>query len=127
MGWKFYTVANHYILSQQQEEILKKPLTIEHFQPILETVSAHMRPIDVGRVPRVEPLGRRVSGHRDRDLPVLETLADLDRDDPKLAFQAARPVGLFRRLWASCELPRKPDEIAAHQDEAGNRPAVCSI
>ncbi|CAG8253249.1 unnamed protein product, partial [Penicillium nalgiovense] len=50
---------------QQQEEILKKPLTIEHFQPILET------------------------------------LANLDRDDPKLAFQAARPVGLFRRLWAS--------------------------
>ncbi|CAG8189845.1 unnamed protein product [Penicillium nalgiovense] len=29
-----------------------------------------MRPIDVGRVPRPEPLGRRVSGHRDRDLPV---------------------------------------------------------
>ncbi|KAK9847505.1 hypothetical protein MYU51_018673 [Penicillium brevicompactum] len=32
----------------------------------------------------------------------LETLADLDRDDPKLAFQAARTVGLYRRLWASC-------------------------
>ncbi|KAJ5300047.1 hypothetical protein PENANT_c154G08677 [Penicillium antarcticum] len=27
--------------------------------------------------------------------PILETLADLDRDDPKLAFQAARSVGLF--------------------------------
>ncbi|CAG7952775.1 unnamed protein product [Penicillium salamii] len=31
----------------------------------------------------------------------LETLADLDRDDPKLAFQAARTVGLYRRIWAS--------------------------
>ncbi|KGO69279.1 hypothetical protein PITC_094780 [Penicillium italicum] len=27
--------------------------------------------------------------------PILETLADLDRDDPKLAFQAARSVGIF--------------------------------
>lgn len=35
--------------------------------------------------------------------PILETLADLDRHDPKLAFQAARAVGLYRRVWASCE------------------------
>ena len=73
-------MANHYILSQQQEEILKKPLTIEHFQPILET------------------------------------LADLDRDDPKLAFQAARPVGLFRRLWASCEPKHSESEIPDEND-----------
>ncbi|CAG8606997.1 unnamed protein product [Penicillium salamii] len=33
--------------------------------------------------------------------PILETLADLDRDDPKLAFQAARTVGLYRRICAS--------------------------
>ena len=26
----------------------------------------------------------------------------LERDDPKLAFQAARLVGLYRRLWESC-------------------------
>ncbi|CAG8209376.1 unnamed protein product [Penicillium salamii] len=44
----------------------------------------------------------------------LEILAGLDRDDPKLAFQAARIVGLYRRLWASC-VPKyregeKPDE-----------------
>ncbi|OGE46692.1 hypothetical protein PENARI_c135G05096 [Penicillium arizonense] len=37
--------------------------------------------------------------------PILATLANLDRDDPKLAFQAARSVGLYRRLWASC-VPR---------------------
>ncbi|CAG8099276.1 unnamed protein product [Penicillium salamii] len=49
----------------QQEACPKKPLAIEQFQPILET------------------------------------LADLDRDDPKLAFQAARTVGLYRSLWAS--------------------------
>ncbi|CAP87081.1 hypothetical protein PCH_Pc24g01730 [Penicillium rubens Wisconsin 54-1255] len=66
----------------QQEEILKKPLTIEHFQPILET------------------------------------LADLDRDDPKLAFQAARPVGLFRRLWASCEPKHSESEIPDENDRA---------
>jgi hypothetical protein len=33
---------------------------------------------------------------------VLEALARLERDDPKLAFQAARLVGLYRRLWESC-------------------------
>ncbi|CAG7947806.1 hypothetical protein PENNAL_c0952G01983 [Penicillium nalgiovense] len=34
--------------------------------------------------------------------PVLKLLADLERDDPKFAFQAARLVGLYRRLWESC-------------------------
>ena len=33
---------------------------------------------------------------------MLETLADLERDDPKLAFQASRLVGIYRRLWESC-------------------------
>jgi len=33
---------------------------------------------------------------------VLEALADLERDDPKLAFQASRLVGIYRRLWESC-------------------------
>ncbi|OGE46378.1 hypothetical protein PENARI_c326G12415, partial [Penicillium arizonense] len=37
--------------------------------------------------------------------PILATLANLDRDDPKLAFQAARSVGLYRRLCESC-VPR---------------------
>lgn len=27
---------------------------------------------------------------------------ELERDDPKLAFQAARLLGLHRRLWESC-------------------------
>ncbi|OQE54875.1 hypothetical protein PENNAL_c0445G11692, partial [Penicillium nalgiovense] len=71
----------------QQEEILKEPLTIEHFQPILET------------------------------------LADLDRDDPKLAFQAARPVGLFRRLWASSttKLNKQRDGFQLRPDEQLSR------
>ncbi|KAJ6004626.1 hypothetical protein N7540_012995 [Penicillium herquei] len=34
--------------------------------------------------------------------PALEALAELDRKDPKLAFQAARILGLYRRLWESC-------------------------
>ena len=29
-------------------------------------------------------------------------LADLERDDPKVAFPAARLVGLYRHLWESC-------------------------
>ncbi|CAG8142493.1 unnamed protein product, partial [Penicillium nalgiovense] len=34
--------------------------------------------------------------------PTLKVLADLERDDPKFAFLAARLVGLYRRLWESC-------------------------
>jgi hypothetical protein len=34
--------------------------------------------------------------------PTLKVLADLECDDPKFAFQAARLVGLYRRLWESC-------------------------
>ncbi|KAI1829282.1 hypothetical protein DTO027I6_9850 [Penicillium roqueforti] len=34
--------------------------------------------------------------------PTLKVLADLERDDPKFAFPAARLVGLYRRLWESC-------------------------
>ncbi|KAI1828870.1 hypothetical protein DTO027I6_10317 [Penicillium roqueforti] len=50
--------------------------------------------------------------------PILEILADLDRDDPKLAFQAARPVGLFRRLWALCEPKHSESEIPDENDRA---------
>ncbi|KAI1828914.1 hypothetical protein DTO027I6_10171 [Penicillium roqueforti] len=32
----------------------------------------------------------------------LKVLANLERDDPKFAFPAARLVGLYRRLWGSC-------------------------
>jgi hypothetical protein len=32
----------------------------------------------------------------------MEALARLEREDPKLAFQAARLVGLYRRLWELC-------------------------
>ncbi|KAJ5982707.1 hypothetical protein N7451_012807 [Penicillium sp. IBT 35674x] len=39
---------------------------------------------------------------------VLEAFADLERDDPKLAFQASRLVGIYRRLWESC--------VAKHRD-----------
>jgi hypothetical protein len=34
--------------------------------------------------------------------PILKVLAELERDDPKFAFPAARLVGLYRRLWESC-------------------------
>ena len=32
----------------------------------------------------------------------MKVLADLERDDPKFAFPAARLVGIYRRLWESC-------------------------
>ena len=34
--------------------------------------------------------------------PILKVLADLERDDPRLTFPAARLVRLYRRLWESC-------------------------
>ncbi|CAG8160898.1 unnamed protein product, partial [Penicillium salamii] len=34
--------------------------------------------------------------------PILKVLADLESDDPKFGFPAARLVGLYRRLWESC-------------------------
>ncbi|OQE07157.1 hypothetical protein PENFLA_c175G09380 [Penicillium flavigenum] len=34
--------------------------------------------------------------------PILKVLAELERDDPKFAFPAARLIGLYRRLWESC-------------------------
>ena len=34
--------------------------------------------------------------------PLLKVLAELERDDPKFAFPAARLIGLYRRLWESC-------------------------
>ena len=34
--------------------------------------------------------------------PILEKLTNLERDDPKLGFQAARAMGLYRYTLASC-------------------------
>ena len=34
--------------------------------------------------------------------PILKVLADLERDDLKFTFPAARLIGLYRRLWGSC-------------------------
>ncbi|KAI3286518.1 hypothetical protein DTO002I6_8189 [Penicillium roqueforti] len=53
----------------------------------------------------------------DQFQPILETLADLDRDDPKLAFQAARTVGLYRRLWASCVPKHREGEKLDENDK----------
>ncbi|CAG7927822.1 unnamed protein product [Penicillium olsonii] len=42
--------------------------------------------------------------------PLLETLADLDHNNPKLTFQAARTVGLYRHIWASYVPKHQEDE-----------------
>ena len=34
--------------------------------------------------------------------PILKVLADLERNDPKFAFPAARLIRLYRRLWELC-------------------------
>ncbi|KAJ5300275.1 hypothetical protein PENANT_c137G05913 [Penicillium antarcticum] len=34
--------------------------------------------------------------------PAIEILERMEQEDPKLAIQAARLVGLYRRLWESC-------------------------
>jgi hypothetical protein len=47
----------------------------------------------------------------------MEALARLEREDPKLAFQAARIVGLYRRLWESCmEKDTKGKKLAKAND-----------
>ncbi|CAG8018721.1 hypothetical protein DTO013E5_10224 [Penicillium roqueforti] len=48
--------------------------------------------------------------------PVLEILKQLEEEDPKLAFQAARLVGLYRRLWESCV----SKHVDSQQIEAAN-------
>ncbi|KAI3286495.1 hypothetical protein DTO002I6_8166 [Penicillium roqueforti] len=58
--------------------------------------------------------------------PILKVLADLERDDPKFAFPAARLVGLYRRLWESC-VSKHIDGEKLEQDnlvlkEAGTHP-----
>ncbi|OQE62190.1 hypothetical protein PENNAL_c0267G07262 [Penicillium nalgiovense] len=65
-----------------QDTIVKKPLTIEQFQPILET------------------------------------LADLYRDDLKLAFQAARP--------ASCE-PKHPENEIPDENKRARKEATAKL
>jgi hypothetical protein len=42
--------------------------------------------------------------------PILQLLAELEQDDPKLGFQAARILGLYRRLWESCMSKRVGSE-----------------
>ncbi|CAG8189689.1 unnamed protein product [Penicillium nalgiovense] len=49
--------------------------------------------------------------------PILKVLTDLERDDPKFAFPAARLVGLYRRLWESCV----SKHIDGHKLEQSNR------
>jgi hypothetical protein len=48
--------------------------------------------------------------------PVLKILKQLEEEDPKLAFQAARLVGLYRRLWESCV----SKHVDSQQIEAAN-------
>jgi hypothetical protein len=73
------------------------PVVSDYGFPIVLTILAddrmpHSLLITVERVTLVnEPFER-----------VLSLLADLGRDDPSLAFQGARLLGLYRSLWKSC-------------------------
>ncbi|OQE12806.1 hypothetical protein PENFLA_c062G03516 [Penicillium flavigenum] len=54
---------------------------------------------------------------------VLEILKQLEEEDSKLAFQAARLVGLYRRLWESCvskHVDSQQIEMANEKLRAGN-------
>ncbi|OQE62183.1 hypothetical protein PENNAL_c0268G06926 [Penicillium nalgiovense] len=48
---------------------------------------------------------------------VLKVIADLERDDPKSAFPAARLVGLYRRLWESINLSKERDSLQLHHEK----------
>ncbi|CAG8018127.1 unnamed protein product, partial [Penicillium salamii] len=52
--------------------------------------------------PSQQEAGTRHTLTTDPFQSILKVLADLERDDPKFAFPAARLVGLYRRLWESC-------------------------
>ncbi|CAG7947325.1 unnamed protein product [Penicillium salamii] len=58
----------------------------------------------------------------ERFQPISEKLADLERDDPKLAYQAARPAGLYRHIWASF-VPKHLDEEKVGQNSKASRGA----
>ncbi|KAJ5117631.1 hypothetical protein N7448_011263 [Penicillium atrosanguineum] len=45
---------------------------------------------------------RAVPAAADPFRPVLEALQRLEQEDPQLASQGARLLGLFRRMWESC-------------------------
>lgn len=73
------------------------------------------------------PLSRQEANQKDvlateRFRPILEKLADLERDDQKLAFHAARPARLYRRIWASC-VPEHLDEENLGQNNKASRGA----
>jgi hypothetical protein len=55
-------------------------------------------------------------------------LADLECDDPKFAFPAARLVGLYQRLWEMIPVPAEKSgvEPAACRGEAEVRPSLFS-
>ncbi|KAJ5642636.1 hypothetical protein N7490_006636 [Penicillium lividum] len=55
-----------------------------------------------GYLPAVGDETRVVPAAADPFGPVLETLKRLEQEDPKLASQGARLLGLFRRMWESC-------------------------
>jgi hypothetical protein len=53
---------------------------------------------------------------------ILKVLADLERDDPKFAFPAARLVELYRRLWEPC-VSKHIDGQKLEQDNLGLKEA----
>jgi hypothetical protein len=47
----------------------------------------------------------------------MEALARLESEDPKLAFQAAKIVGLYRRLWESCMAKHMEGKKLVHAND----------
>jgi hypothetical protein len=56
----------------------------------------------------------------------LQALADLDRGDPKFAFQAARSMGLYRRLWVSC-VPEHPEGVITEANHRTSKEATTDL
>jgi hypothetical protein len=53
---------------------------------------------------------------------VLSALEDFERDDPKLAFQGARLLGFYRRLWGSCVFKHLDGESLEKNNETLREP-----
>ncbi|CAI7673228.1 unnamed protein product [Penicillium viridicatum] len=81
------------------------------------------RPTSDLELPQQE-LGLKSGLTTERLQPILEKLTNLERDDPKLAFQTVRIVGLYRYTLASCASKPLDKQKLDHHGQAPREASV---
>jgi hypothetical protein len=77
--------------------------TSDHVPPLVsETIRLQIFWLTIAALPFAAGSRNKTHPATEPFQPILKVLADLESDDPKFAFPAARLVGLYRRLWESC-------------------------